>query len=387
MEQGHVTADATELAHRLNDFGWRLYRALPKSGSCFLSPMSIAIVLAALMEGAHGDTRAELANLLGVSEEEASPRRIVALLDALAKRRDRASGITLRIATGLFVRSGYPIRSAYQQTLESAFRADLMALDFDRAEDAAARINQWVSDRTRERINQIVYRGHITPLSRLIFANAVYFFSPWEVAFAREDTRQQPFSLLPGSRKPTVDVPMMRRTGWMAVMLDPRGFSAVRIPYRAMEMIVLLPEEGKFAEVHKLLDAQLVVDVIRQLQPRTVALELPRFELRWDGNLRDAGRNIGLDLALDPQRADFGRMSDDPSGLVLSSLLHASRVAVDETGTEAAAVTAAMILAGGAVGVPAPAIPFRVDRPFFFVIRDERTHAILFIGRVTNPMD
>ncbi|MDX1429173.1 MAG: serpin family protein [Rhodothermales bacterium] len=385
MERGYVTKDTTQLAYRLNDFGLRLYKALPTGGNCFLSPMSIAMVLAALMEGAQGDTRAELAELLGVAAGEGSSRRMATLLDALTEQSDHDAGVTLRVASGLFVRSGVPFRSVFQQVLEATHGTDLMALDFDRAEDAAARVNRWVSDRTQERINQIVYRGHITPSTRLILASAVYFVAQWRRAFRPDDTRRMPFCLLPGSAPATVDVSMMQQVESLAVMTDPRGFSAVRIPYRSMSMSVLLPDEGRFLEVHRLLDAQFIADIDRQLQPTKVALALPRFELRWDGDLRDAVRNIGLDLTLDPQRADFRGVSDDPSGVFLSNLLHAAHVRVNEAGTEAAA-TADMVTLGRAPD-RRPPLPVSINRPFFFVIHDERTHAIVFIGRVINPMD
>jgi serpin B len=163
---------------------------------------------------------------------------------------------------------------------------------------------------------------------------------------------------------------------------DRLGFEAVAIPYQAMSMIVILPGAGQFAAVERLIDTDLVERVVSELRTRLIALGLPKFELEWGCELGEALGALGIRRVFDPDEVDLSGISDHPEGLFVSEVVHQARVHVDEYGTEAAAATA-MWLAGSAE-MPQESYPMVVDRPFLFLIRDDLTGAILFVGRVTE---
>lgn len=180
---------------------------------------------------------------------------------------------------------------------------------------------------------------------------------------------------------------MMRQEAYLPYWSDPHmDLQALEIPYRAMTMLVLLPGEGSFESVDGSLDPVTLNRIVEEMEGHDVDLKLPRFELQGSYELTDALQSLGIRSLFDPESADFSGMTDDAAGLVLSGVIHDARVKVDEDGTEAAAATAMM----HALGAPPEEIeldivPFHVDRPFFFLIRDEQTGSILFFGRVTDP--
>jgi serpin B len=397
------TIDIGQLTRALNTFGFEVYHQLPREGNCFFSPLSIAMVLGALVAGARGDTREELERALGTLDLGTSlPERFSTLLKGLHQRHglthawDQEHGdvrrvekdlFLLRLANGLFVQTGYPLRAAYHELLRGSFHADLAAVDFARPEEAASRINSWVSNRTDERINQIVWRGSITPITRLVLANAVYFLAEWADQFSKEETRRERFYLTE-SAETSCEVPMMHlTTGFRHVVDVDRGFEAICIPYCAMSMLVVLPERGRLADVHQAVDAALVEDIVARARRRQIALGLPRFQVETGYALRKVFEKLGVRTALDADRADFGGITDEPAGLFLSEVLHRARIRVDEYGTEAAAATVGIVSREMAPRSGEGPDPFIVDRPFLFVVRDDETNAVLFVGRVTDPLE
>jgi serpin B len=287
----------------------------------------------------------------------------------------------LRLATGLFAQEGYPLLSSYRDNLRAQFHADLRSLDFALAEGAASNVNRWIAEQTEGKIQGVVSPDSLTELTRFILVNAVYFLAQWANQFTEENTTPQPFHPLSGDPG---DVPMMRQTTELGHMRDDQiGFEALAIPYRATSMVVILPESGRFAAVERLIDAELIERVVSGLRPRLIALGLPRFELEWGCELGEALGALGIRRVFDGDAADLSGISDHPEGLFVSQVVHQARVRVDEYGTEAAAVTVTWLAAGAVEVAPEP-LPVVVDRPFLFLIRDDLTGAILFVGRVTE---
>ncbi len=392
----------SELARSFTDFGFRLYQELPKEGNAFFSPLSVAMAMAAIIPGAKGRTQGELegALLRGITVDEL-PGVIRGLLPQLLHCRrmdwvvDETTGqagemerdfFRLHLATALFAQERYPLKSAYRATLKEDFRAELFSLDFGNAGDSAARINHWVDIKTEGKIPNLVSAGSIEPETRLVVANAVYFLAAWADEFDAELTKPEPFHLLPGSKPKRVEVQMMRKSTYLPYWDDDAlGLQALEIPYQAMSMLVLLPREGSLETVDRALDAELVERIAREMEARDVELRLPRLELKMDYDLTATLQAMGMQAVFDRDASDLSGITDDPDGLALSQVVHQARVKVDEQGTEAVAATALM---AGALSAPMEepdVIPFIVDRPFFFVIRCERSGAALFLGRVTDP--
>lgn len=225
-------------------------------------------------------------------------------------------------------------------------------------------------------------------MTRLVLANAVYFLAEWAHQFSQDQTRRKPFYLTEVPET-ICEVPMMHLTAGLRHMVEAkRGFQAVCLPYRAMSMVVVLPERGRFNDVHETLDSALLEQIVASAKSRRIALRLPRFQVETGYALREVMERLGIRAPLDAARADFGEISEHPAGLSVSEVLHRARIRVDEFGTEAAAATAVVMVAASAMHLREERpYPFVVDRPFFFVIRDDETSAILFVGRVADPLE
>jgi serpin B len=253
-------------------------------------------------------------------------------------------------------------------------------LDFVKdPEDSRLVINDWVSRETEKKVKDIIPPGEITELTRLVLANAVYFKAAWLNPFSKDATQPGSFRLPDGT---SVDVPMMHERAELRAM-EGSGYRAVELPYagRQLSMLILLPDEGKFDEVETELDPAMSEGTVNALQPGEVNLTLPKFKFEWTANdLPESFKALGMtDAFLDS--ADFSGMTGQPE-LHIGAILHKAFVGVDEEGTEAAAATVVIM---DKEAPPMNPVDFRVDRPFFFLIRDNPTGTILFLGRVTNP--
>jgi serpin B len=221
-----------------------------------------------------------------------------------------------------------------------------------------------------------------------VLANAVYFKAAWSDPFSEYATSPEPFFLSSESGgADTVEVRMMRQELNLRYWADEAlGVEAVSIPYEAMSMVVLLPGTGRLAALEDALDAAFLDRVVAGLQSTLVDLKLPRFEVRCTSQLTEALRRLGIEAGFDTNRSDFSGVTDHPEGLSLSEVMHDAWVKVDEKGTEAAAATM-MDFLGEALPEEEPPepIPFHVDRPFVFLIRDDETGAALFMGRIMDP--
>ncbi len=402
-ESSASLSGAQDLARAFNAFGLRLYGELGEGGNSFFSPLSICMAISALVPGARGATRDELEGVLGLHglngpvQESAS-----ALLQSLLnrKRTEWEYGrtgepqeverdlFTLNIATALFVQEAYPILASYRDTVTEHFRAELFSLDFKAAAEAAGRINGWVSEQTQGKIPTLVSSGGLDPLTRLVLANAVYFKAAWSSPFEAVHTLPEPFFLSSESGgADTVEVRMMRQDLDLRYWADlALGVEAVSIPYEAMSMVVLLPGTGRLAALEDALDAAFLDRVVAGLQSTFVDLKLPRFEVRCTSQLTEALRRLGIEAGFDTNRSDFSGVTDHSEGLSISDVMHDAWVKVDEKGTEAAAVTRMEFLSEGwSEEEPPEAIPFHIDRPFVFLIRDDETGAVLFMGRIMDP--
>jgi serpin B len=383
-----------------NRLGTDLYGRLPGATNLFFSPLSIGIALSALVPGARGETSRELEGLLGLDGTEGPSADAVAnVVDDLTRRtgpdwrEDHETGepvevqkdlFIMHVANALFAQDGYPLLEAYREVLRASFRADFFSVDYGLPVEAADAINRWVSERTQEKITDLISPEMLSPITRLVLTNAVYFKAEWADQFEPLRTEQWPFQRLDGA--PPVDVDMMQETLSLAYWRDPElGVSTVEIPYTAMSMVVVLPDAGRLGAVEAGLEGDLLDSMVAHSSPTRIHLRLPRFKLRLSLQVGALLQKMGLRAAFDQRRADFSGITDDPDGLVVSEVVHEACVEVDENGTEAAAATAIVFLAGGIEEPEPDPILFTVDRPFIFLIRDDATGAILFMGRMTDP--
>ena len=264
------------------------------------------------------------------------------------------------------------------------YGAGLRLLDFvNAAEDSRIAINDWVSEQTEGRIEDLIPPGVIDDLTRLVLTNAIFFNAAWLNPFEKGQTQDGTFHLLDGGE---VTVPMMRRTAGFG-LAESDGYQAVELPYDGGElsMVILLPDTGQFEGFESSLDADLVHTITESLGTTQVALTMPKFEFESDFGLADSLEAMGMPVAFisshgpcTSEMADFSGMTGTCE-LFIKEVVHKAFVSVDEAGTEAAAATAVVI---GIESLPASVT---IDRPFVFLIRDIETGAILFIGRLSDP--
>ena len=367
-------------------FAFDLYRQLSVGeGNLFLSPHSISLALAMTYAGARSTTEQEMAQALQflLSQEKLHPA-FNALDQELAKRGQGAKGkddkgFRLNIVNAIWGQKNYSFLPAFLDTLAMNYGAGLRLLDFKGSpEPSRITINDWVSDQTEDKIKDLIPQGAIDPLTRLVLTNAIYFNAAWQYPFPEAATSDGDFRLLDGN---TISVPLMHITESFSYAQGD-GYQAVDLPYDGGElsMLVLLPDTGQFATFEKELAAERFAAILGEMESRQVALGLPKFEYTSEFNLNAVLASMGMPQAFSDM-ADFSGMTGDRD-LYISDVIHKAFVAVDEAGTEAAAATAVIMRA---TAMPAEPVVLAVDRPFVFLIRDIKTGAILFVGRVLDP--
>jgi serpin B len=381
-------ADVTAAAQGNNAFAFELYRLVrqdKQKGNLFYSPYSISLALAMTYAGARGQTEQQMAQALHFMPQSRLHPALNGLDQELGKRGKGAKGkdgqgFRLNIANALWGQKNYRFLPAFLDLLAENYGAGLRLLDFTAdAEAARVTINQWISDKTEGRLKDLIPRGALDAMTRLVLTNAIYFNAAWSAPFEKSQTQDGAFNLLDGGQ---ATVPMMKKTELFGYAEGPNA-QAVELPYdgRELAMVILLPKSGQFEAFDAALDAGQVNGLLSKLSSRQVALTMPRFKIESQLELAQALAALGMPDAFSGS-ADFSGM-DGGRTLLISDVIHKAFVAVDEAGTEAAAATAVIMRATAAM--PEMPVEVTVDRPFVFLIRDLPTGAILFVGRVVNP--
>lgn len=377
---------ARKVAEANNAFGVALYREFAKetAGNLVFSPFSLSSALALTATGARGQTEKELWQALQLD----LPRELAAAgYEEIGHDLDDAAatgGIALTVANGLWVQQGYALDPAFLALSREGFAAEIATLDYALPVAAAGRINEWIAAKTRLLIPRLVEPGSLSPQARLTIANAVYFKAPWDHRFKVGNTRPAPFTLMDGTR---VDVPTMQQTIDCAIA-ETADVRVLCLPYRGQrfEMVVVLPSRNDgLAETERTLDRERVagwLGAVASARMRSVALELPKFRFAATPGCVNALRRLGVEAAFLPATADFSGMSKE-RGFAVGAVLHRAVIDVNEEGTKAAAATAVVMY--GMAMPPKDPVPFKVDHPFLFFIREVRTGAILFLGRIVDP--
>jgi len=379
-------ADLAELVAGNSAFAFDLYQAIRDGdGNLFYSPYSISLALAMTYAGARGETEEQMADTLHYTLPRDRLHPAFNALDLeLASRAEAAEGqeggFKLNIANSIWGQSGYSFLPEFLDILAENYDAGLRVLDFVREpEDSRVTINDWVSDETEGKIEDLLPPDSITSLTRLVLTNAIYFNAAWMYPFDEDLTHDDTFYPLDGGQ---VTVPMMEETERLGYA-EGEGYQAVQLPYEghSMSMVILLPEAGRFEDFTAALDSETVDFIAKAIGWQEVHLTMPKFTYESEFSLKEALVEMGMPSAF--ANADFSGM-DGTRSLFIDDIFHKAFVDLDEEGTEAAAATA-VVVALTAAPEPVPPIDVKVDRPFVFMIRDTETGAILFVGHVIDP--
>jgi len=379
--------DLTMLVNGNSDFAFDLYQAFNKENdNIFYSPYSISLALAMTYAGARSKTEQQMADTLHFILPQDRLHPAFNSLDIeLSQRGEGAQGkdgegFRLNIVNAIWGQKDYKFLTTFLDTLAENYGAGLRLLDFISApEESRLTINNWVSDQTEDRIEDLIPQGLINELTRLVLTNAIYFNAAWRYPFNEDMTGDGPFYLLDGGK---VTVPMMRQTESFGYA-EGEGYQAVELPYDGGElsMVILLPQSGQFEAFEGSLDAQRVEDMVKALELKQVAVAMPQFEFESSFSLKETLAMMGMPVAFRSLGADFSGMTGN-FDLFIGDVVHKAFVSVDEAGTEAAAATAVVMMNKMVPEIP---VVVTIDHPFIFLIRDIETGAILFIGRVVNP--
>jgi serpin B len=377
------SADVRAVAEDNNRFALDLYARLRTgpADNLFFSPASLSTALAMTYAGAGGRTAEQMARVLhfGLPRERLHPafRDLRRYWDA----KDKESGYRLSLANRLWGQQGSHFLPGFLATTREHYGAELAQVDFARQADRARqRINAWIEEQTRRKIQDLIPPGVLDAMTGLVLTNAIYFKGDWTEPFREEATQVAPFHV---SAHQQTDAPLMYRQDdfryWAGA-----GLKVLELPYGKgdLAMLVLLPDE---IEGLSTLEAKLTADNLSRWQAgllkQEVRVTLPRFRLTSQFQLAAALKAMGMTRAFTPGEADLSGMSSE-EGLSLSAVIHKAFVDVNEEGTEAAAATGVEVKSVAAIEGPAV---FRADHPFVFLIRDNRTGGILFLGRLVDP--
>ncbi|MBN9518697.1 serpin family protein [bacterium] len=383
---GVPDADLKSVVDGNNAFALDLYRGVSEraGGNVVLSPYSVASALAMTTAGARGKTAEEMAAALHVT---LPPERFHPAQAALARALQTSGGgaAELRVANALWRQRGFAVRDDFLRLTRDHYGAGLREVDFvadpERARQA---INAWVGEETRGKIPNLLTGRDVSADTRLVLTNAVYFKAAWHTSFPKDLTADDTFRVTPNR---TVPVRMMNGTVFCRGR-EVGGVKVVALPYRGagQSMVLVVPNnpDGLAAVERALSPDALRVWFAAGLCEARLALPVfrARERLPLGGVLGEMG--MRLPFGIDP---DFGGVAE-ADRLQLEAVVHEATIEVDETGAEAAAATAVVTRRPiSAVKQPSrpPALVVRADRPFLYLIRDNPTGAVLFVGRVTNP--
>ena len=371
-----LTVKQTKKANADNCFAFNMFKevsALSENTNTFFSPLSLNMALGMLYNGASGETRTEMAEVLDMADfTETEINEYYQKLSQALLNIDPLTDIS--IANSIWYRDGYPVKQPFINVNQKYFDAMVRALDFNRS-DAADIINKWCADKTKDRITEII-ENSIPDDVIMYLINALYFKSQWQFEFDKTQTKLDDFTKVGNQIK---KVNMMEQTTTLPYYAD-QHLQCVEMPYgnQAFSMVAILPAYNQdIDQLIDYLDNTVWRNIIDNLREQNVRLKLPRFKVECELPLNKPVWNVGMKRIFG---GGFANISNGP--LAVSNIKQKTFVEVNEEGTEAAAVT---VIEMRELSNSGTSIPFFANRPFLYLIKEKSTGTILFIGRMDEP--
>jgi len=428
---GNTTTAALVAAN--NRFALDLLHEMNPSArdNVFFSPYSISTALAMTWAGAKGETAAQMAQVLHLADlpaAEVGPgfgmlQQMLAQMQNQDKllatvnnaswrqelaRRQTEQGLKLSVVNSLWpnVNPEYPFLARYLRQVETDFDSAVYPVDYqNQAAAARLKVNAWVAEKTQDKIKDILGPEDVTPATRLLLVNAIYFKGAWTSPFDSKDTEDAPYYLSDGSKQNVAMMEQYGKAGYANITDGPVPCQVLELPYwslreflplgdgATLSLVVVLPRKpGDLGALEKALTVEQLAGWMHTRAWKTVHIYLPKFKITEKYSMREMLQALGIKNAfidpgmaqLNPNRADFSGM-DGVRGLFISKVIHQAYVEVDEKGTEAAATTVVEMGMTGIMKNPPPPPVFRADHPFLFLIRENATGSILFMGQFAAP--
>ena len=373
-----VLSDAQyDLVKRNNQFALNLFSEVKGLGSSVISPMSVTYLMAMLANGAEASTREEIMATIGAKDFDINEMNaFYAYLMQRAKTADKHT--TLNIANYIALNKEFQLKKKYASTIADSYKGAVEALDFNNPE-STKRINGWCSEHTDNMIPSII--DQVEPSAVAYIMNAIYFNGTWADKFDKNNTKKEQFN---GYTRDLKYVDMMHRNAKYYYTSND-VYSAVTLPYGSgtYSMTVILPNEGKFIpDVTKALDAKSIASLRSNMDECIVDLKLPRFTTEMKLSLKDIIAKLGAPSMFDASRSDFSSFAS--GNVYVSEMLQKAKIEVSEEGTKAAAVTMGMVKLTSIRPDEPRRVDFHCDHPFIYMIQDNYTGAILFMGQFTG---
>jgi|SRR6185312_4012176 len=368
------------IADSNNLFALNLYSQLckEKQGNLFLSPFSISTALAMTYAGARNETEKQMRDVLHFNlVQDSFHTQYKSYLDKIAS--DTGKNVTIEIANSIWIANGCKIYKHFSEVVRNDYNSESKNVYFaQHTEEVRQEINSWVEHKTHDKIQDLIAKGMIEPSTRLVLVNAIYFNGKWDMPFSKDSTRLDTFF------GESVAIPkpcFMNKTGHYKYYEDTL-LQAIELPYAGgrTSMIVFLPQRARnIKEVENNLDSKYYSRIVTTLSPEKVKLELPKFKTTTEFELSHVLSAMGMPDAFGA--ADFSGITKEK--LSISAVIHKAFIDVNEQGTEAAAATG-IIMKLTAVRPSPKAYSFIANHPFIFIIKDNATGSILFMGKIAD---
>lgn len=366
--------EAQNIVESNNRFMFDFYSIVSSNAkdNVFFSPWSMMSAFSVVYEGAKGNTAEEIGSAFYLPRNDSVRRSSFESMQG--ELNVNGSGYDLRNANALWIKNGFGVKDDFVNTARQFYDSKVAEVSFPADE---AKIDSWVEQKTNNKIKDLV-KDKTNDLTRLVITNAVYFKGTWLTQFDPSQTQENDFMVSPDK---VVKVPMMNRKASFAYT-ETDSLQILSMPYEGerMSMMVLLPKNENLESVESSLIVEKLEEWKQSLQQETVIVFIPKFKLETEYDLTGPMKDLGVKLAFDENQADLSGIADAP--LSVGFAIHKAFVDVNEEGTEAAAATGIGV---GVTSVPSPPPVFRADHPFVFLIQDDKTGLILFIGKVVDP--
>ncbi len=373
-----ILSDAERSAvEKTNEFALNLFRTQAGMDSKVVSPVSVAYLMGLLANGANGSTQSEIMKALSMNGTSLSTLNETynAIIKTASSHDTQAQ---VNIANCVTVNKQVTLKDSYTATMRKTYNASVESMDFA-SPKALAKINSWCSKQTEGMIPNII--DQLDPSATAVLMNAVYFNGTWANKFDKDDTKTENFS---GYTRDIKKVPMMHQEKKFSYT-DNSDFAAVTLPYGngSFSMTVILPANGKSTtDILKSLNAKTLEKTQLDMTECVVDLKLPRFSTTTETQLNKPISALGATSMFQPGKADFSNMTD--ASMFVSTMLQKAKIEVNERGTKAAAVTAAIMTMSMLQPEEPRHVTFHANRPFIYLITERYSGAIFFIGQYTG---
>ena len=381
--QGEPAVIPDAIAAANNGFAVDFYRKVSaKGGNMFFSPTSMFVAFSALYEGAGGNTADQMRQVFGFEPDLRARYNATAHLMSSVNRDD--PNTTLEMANALWPALRFALSDSYANAVRSVYLADVERVDFTDDSDSGGvnRINAWASENTNERITKILKQDDVNADTALVITNSIYFKGTWVTPFQEEDTVELDF-WKSSSESVRADFMHIREGEFDYASLD--GIKIIRMPYNGdrLSMLVILPNgRDGIGSLEETISAEQIEQWTQSMRKeKKVMLLMPKFTMGTSYNLSTYLKNLGMTDAFDSILADLSDIAPvtPDRNLYVYKAFHNAYVDVNEGGTEAAAVTTVV------AATDSGPTDFIAKHPFIFIIQDDESGAILFMGRLSDP--